>query len=551
MSFLRQFLRASDGLSDPRATLDRDRPSPQFASNGQRELRVTLSKIRRALHDPEDSPLSPQGQDQVDNVIIAPTIDISPNASTVEDILHATRKYLQGEILAEQARVDSTPEHLFEKITPHPKGNNLLQFSTAEELRSVFDGSNLTIPVRNLGMNVDKNMMERIRAGQGPRPFKTEDLVEMLRLEPRRSSGTDKAPCSEETYDELLAVLKAWNMRVGTNPDLEKQRQDLLDVLESRCQLINDIEKGHQNEKLLQQQCLHLRQALQTYRPELKEFEGQDIFSQLIVMIANQGITIPDLDDDVRDRTIETLFREFRSRIYLGEEHSVRRDRLEAETERAKLQEDDTEVEELAKERQQLDKQSCNEASEEVRTAIKIARKRLCDKVLEELQPLTEQQAGQKWRACSLAKAPASALAQNCIESENAMDNVLQDWVPNIDNASKNAINRLRKMNRLGSDNSSLVRKLAGLDVSKAERKAVIKRRRNDPRTPHIMMEVASQSAQLQGMSQRVLAGMDDLGNSLDCVLGAARASFNAHDTLLTRVDQDDPYCTAETSYVI
>jgi hypothetical protein len=551
MSFFKQYFRASDEPPEPRATLDQDRPKTQFASNGQRGPRVTLSRIRQALYDPEDNPFGPREQDQVDSVIKAPKIDIFPDTSTVEDILHATRKYLQCEILAEQVRVHPTTEYLFEKITPHPKGNTLPQFSTAEELRSVADESDLTIPVRELGMTVDKNMMERIREGQGPRPFKTEDLVEMLRLESERISGTDKAPCSEETYDELLAILEAWNTRVGTYPDLERERQDLLDVLESRCQLINDVEKGHQNEKLLRQQYLHLRQALHAYRPELRGFEDQNVFSQLIVMIANQGIAIPDLDDDVRDRAIETLFREFRSRIYLGEEHFARRDQLEAEIERAKLQEDDTEVQELAKDRQQLDKRSCNDASGEVWTAVKVARKRLYDKVLEELQPLTEQQAGQKWMACSLAKAPASALAQSCTESENAMDNMLQNWVLNIDNTLRSAISRLREMNCLGSDNSSLVNKLAGLDVSKAERKAVLERRRNDLRTPYIMMEVTSQSSRLQRMSQHVLARMDDLYGSLDYVLGAARATFNAHDTLLARVDEDDPYCTAETSYVI
>ncbi|OAG04264.1 uncharacterized protein CC84DRAFT_1166343 [Paraphaeosphaeria sporulosa] len=147
--------------------------------------------------------------------------------------------------------------------------------------------------------------------------------------------------------------------------------------------------------------------------------------------------------------------------------------------------------------------------------------------------------------------ASASALAQSCIESKDAMDEVLQIRVSGIDNALKRALDRLRKMNSLSSDNSSLVMKLAGLDVPKAERKAVLERRRNDRRTPYIMMKVTNQSFQLPGMSQRVFKQMDEIDDSLHCVLDAARANFYAHDTLLARVDEDDPYCMDETSYVV
>ncbi|KAF2442635.1 hypothetical protein P171DRAFT_486625 [Karstenula rhodostoma CBS 690.94] len=551
MAFFKQFLPTFDEPPDPRGPPPRNQPNIQLASNSDRGPRVTLSQLRLALYDPGDNPFSPGAQDPAASLFRAPEFDISPNASTVEEILHATKDFLDGEILAEQERMRAKPEFLFEKVIPHAKGNDLPQFSTAEELRNANNGSDLTIPVRDLGMTVDKDMMERIRAGQGPRPFKAEDLVERLRLEPKKIPGTDNAPYTDETYNELLAVLRAWNARVGTYPDLDVERQDLLDTFESRCQLIDGVEKGYQNERLLEEQCLRMREALHAYRPELENFEDQNVFSQLIVMIANQGIAIPDLDDNIRDRAIETLFREFRSRIYLGEEHSARRDRINSESERAKLQEDDTEVLDLAEERKQLDKESCNEASEKVRTAIKIARKRLCDKVLEELQPLTEQQAGQRWTAYSLAKASTSVLAQSCIESKNAMDEVLQTRVLDIDNALKSAIDHLRKMNRLSSHNNSLVMKLAGLDVPKAERKATMERRRNDRRTPYIMMEVANQSSQLPGMSQCVLMQMDDMDGSLHCVLDAVRANFNAHDTLLARVDEDDPYFMAETSYVV
>lgn len=503
------------------------------------------------MYDPEDNPFDTEAQDQAASSFRAPAVDISPNAETVEEILHGTKDLLDAEISREQSRVDAEPDFLFERVILHPKGNVLPQFSAAEELRDGRSGSDLMIPVQKMGMTYDKNMMERIRAGQGPRPFKQEDLVEVLRVEPRCLPDVDEFQHTEESYDELLSVLRSYNARVLTHPDLDKERKDLLAALESRCQLIDEVEKGYQVQTLLDQQYFVLHAALRAYRPELEFFQDQDAFNQLIVAIANQGIAVPDLDNEVRDRAIETVFREFRSRIYLGAGHAARWARLETEIERARLQEDDTAVQDLVCERKHLFKESCNEASERVRTALKIARKRMCDKVLEELQNLTEEQAAQqKWAACSLARTSASALAQDCIEKRDAMDEVLQDRALEIDNALSIATDRLHKMNRLSSDNSSLVAKLAGLDVPRAERQAVLDRRRNDRRTPYIMMEVADQSFQLPGMSQRVLEQMDGMSNSLYCVLDAAKANLDAHDTLLLRVDEDDLYFMDETSHV-
>ncbi|KAJ4360330.1 uncharacterized protein N0V89_000892 [Didymosphaeria variabile] len=552
MSFLKHLLPASDELPKPQLTLNRHQPNTQLTSNAEPEPRVTFGQIRKALYDPDDEnhPYDPGAKHRVTNVLIVPDSDISPDAITVEDVLRATRDFLAAETLAqEQSRAASKPEFVFEKIICHPKGKDLPQFSTAYELRNVNHGSESTIPIRNLGMAVDLDMLKRIRAGKGPRPFKAEDLVERLRLEPRPCLSSEEFPYNEETYDELLTVLRTWNMHVGNNPSCTHTRQGLLDALKSRCRLIDEVEKGHQDENLLEQQTLCLRQTLHAYRPELKSFEDQNVIHQLIIMIANQGIAIPGLDNEMRDQAVEILFREYRSRLYLGTEHSARRDRLDAETERAKLQEDDTEVQELVKQRRQLDKESCNQASEEVRSAIRIARTCLCEKVLNGLQSLTEQQAGQKWAACSIAKAPASAIAQSCIEDGDAVEGMLPDW--DIDHALKSVIERLHKMNRLGSDNARLVTKLAGLDVPKSERKAVMERRRNDARTPYIMMEVANQSSQLQGMSQRVLLRMDELDDTFDGVLDAGRASSHAHNTLLARVDEDDLYHSEEKSYLV
>ncbi|KAL1598765.1 hypothetical protein SLS60_007907 [Paraconiothyrium brasiliense] len=552
MSFLKHLFPAFDVPPETQLALDRDRPNAQLASNGKWIPPLTFTRIRKALYDSddEDRPCDPGVEQQVTNAVVGSDSDISPDAITVSDIFRATRDSLNAEISAqEQARVVFKPEFVFEKIICHPKRNDLPQFSTAQELSNVNDGNHLTIPIRSIGMTVDLDVLKRIRAGKGPRPFKAEDLVERLRLEPREGLASEECPYIEETYDELLAVLRTWNVHVGHTPDCTRTRQRLLDALISRCRLLDEVEQGHKDESILEQQGLRLRQTLHEYRPELKSFEDQDVIHQLIITIANRGIAIPDLDDEVRDRAVEILYREYRSRIYLSKEHSAWRDRLEAETERAKLQKDDTEVRELVKQRKQLDKESCNQASEEVRSAIRIARNCLSEKVLNGLQSLTEQQASQKWAGCSIAKAPASAIAQSCIENNDAVESMLQDW--DIDHTLKSAIERLHKMKHVGSDNASLVKKLAGLDVPKGERKTVLERRRKDPRTPYIMMEVANQSSQLQGMSQRVLLRMDELDDSFECVLNAGRASSRAHNTLLARVDEDNPYYKEETSYVV
>lgn len=553
MSFLKHILPAFNDPSTRNEPPSPDQSNTQVASFDEQHPRLTLQSIRDVLYDAEDISdcYKPESGRSATHMIDEPDLDVSLDANTVEDVLRATRDFLDAEISSEQANVDTTPEFRFEKIVFHPKGNNLPEFSTAQELSDFGSASDLTIPVKNLGMLVDENMMNRIREGHGPRLFKPEDLIEGLRLEPRPGSNLEDLPYFAETYNELLDVLRAWNARVSTNSDAVHTREQLLGALEARCELIDDVEQGYQNDKMLEQQSIYLRQALHSYRPELNGFQDQDIVHQLIMVTANQGIANPDLDDQIRDRVIATLFREYRSKIFLGEEHSTRRDRLAAETERAKLQGDETELQELAKQRKQLDKESCNQASEEVRTILRTTRRHLWNMVLEDLQCLTEQQAGQKWAACSVKKAPASALVQNCIEKEASIHSMLQDWDLNIGNTLRIGTERLHKLNRLGSDSSNLAKKLAGLDVPKAERRATMERRRNDHRTPYIMMDVANQSSRLQGMSQRVVKHMEELDNSLECIVNALRASYRAHDTLLARIDEDDLFCLGETLYVV
>ncbi|KAK3209266.1 hypothetical protein GRF29_69g1273191 [Pseudopithomyces chartarum] len=548
MSFLKHLLQEYREPQHRQQNPEQHRPAAQHTPAHGCGSQITLDKVREALHDPDDEhdPYKPDRDDHVVSEQEQPDFDVAADATTVDDVLQATRRYLDAEISKEQDRVDWTTEYKFEKVIQHPKGNHLPQFSSAEELQSISNAHDLLIPLKRLGMAVDKNVMDRIKAGLGPRPFESVDLIQELRIEPRPRVDSGQLLYAEETYDELLAVLQAWNMRVGKEVDVGQARQTLLEALEARCRLIHQVEVGGHNE-VLQKQCVSLRQAVHAFRPELENFRSKDLIDQLVIMVAHNGIAYPGLDDELRDLVIKTVFREFRSKIYLGEEHTARRVQLDAEIQRARLQDDSSEEANLLEGRRKLDKESCNQASEQVRTAIKAARKQLHGMVLEDLQALTELQAAQKWAACGIMKAPATLLAQSCIESEDAMDTILQGWDVNIDNVVKAASQSMHTMCRLDADNRRQAKKLAGLDVPKAERKSVMERRRRDHRTPLIMNEVQNQRSQIQDLSRSVSGRMEGLHSNLDHALGAALTSSRTHDALLARVDEGDYHDTEET----
>lgn len=553
MSFFKQFLPDYDKPSKRVEPSKRTEPTRQVASSSKYGAPITLSRVREALWDPEDEddPYNPGRNQHATHDAISPSLDISPNARTAEEILQDTRAWLHGEILQEQGSVDWTPEFKFERVVLHPKGNELPQFSSPDELKRVSNASDLLIPVKRRGMYVDRAMLDRIQAGLGPRPSRIEDLVERLRIEPKTHSASDDSPYVEETYAELLAILQSWNTRVGRIVHVAQERDELVDALEERCSLIHEIETGDQNDILLAEQYMRLHRALHAFRPELDGFQDQNVFNQLVITIANHGRTNPEIDTELQELVIKTLFREYRSRIYFSHEHVAKRFRGDAEIELARLQEDGTEGEELAERRRKLDKESCNQASEEVLRDIQIAQKRLYGKVLEEVQSLAEQQAGQKWLACSITRTPASILAQDCIDDESELGNILQDWDLNVDDAIKVAIHSLQRISRFEGDNRRQVRKLAGLDVPRAERKAVMERRRKDYRTPLIMKEIQNQNSQIQDFSRRVVKRMEDVEGSLGYVLEAAGVSYRAHDRLLAKIDQEDVECLEPALYAV
>ena len=542
MSFFKQLLSDYVESSTRQQRPNQDQTAVRPISAGTCGLPIALTRIREALRDPDldYNPYEPGDDDTAVCESMPSTSDVTQVASSVDHILQATRSYLETEIAKEQHDLDWTFEYKFEKVVLHPKGNELPQFSSAEELKQIVYANDLLIPVKAMGMAVDRAVMDRIQAGVGPRPAQYEDLIEKLRLKPKPRAALDQPLNLSETYDELLGVLRAWNMHVGGLVDQTRAREELLYALEARCQLIDAVETGKEYTASLRAQCELLRHALHAFRPELRDFENQDVFDQLVIMLANEGLANPRLDDEVRHLAVQTLFRDRRLRIFFSDEHTERRSRLDAELQRAKIQEDPTEEVELLNERKKLEKESFNQASEKVRTAIKLARRQLYNLNLKELQTLTEQQAGQKEAACSVERAPGKLLAQRCIDSNIYVEDMIRAWDVGIEDRLKAVEYSMQRMDRLDADNRRQARKLAGLDVSSADRKAVMERRRKDHRTALIMKEVEDQSSQVQDLSRSVLKRMETIRPRLNNALEAVNSSYVAHETLLARLDEDD-----------
>lgn len=541
MSFFKQFLPAYVESSTRRQSPLQNQTAAQSVLTDNSTLPITLGRVREALLDPDldYDPYEPGHDDSVVCESGSPDFDVTQVVGSVDRIFRATQNYLNAEIAKEQPDLNWTSEYKYEKVVLHPKGNDLPQFSSAEELKHIVNANDLLIPVRTMGMAVDEAIMTRIQAGLGPRPVQSVDLVKELRLKPRPITNLAQPLNNAETYDELLTVLQAWNMHVAHVADQTRAREKLLYALEARCQLTHAVETGKEDMSRLREQHVLLRHALHAFRPELKHFENQDVSDQLTIMLANEGLANPGLDHEVRHAAVHALFRDCRSKIFFCDDHTARREKLDAELQRARIQEDRAEEADLLNERKKLDKESYNQASEEVRTAIKLARGQLYRLTLEQLQTLAEQQTGQKGAACSLGRTPTTLLAQHCINSRNEVDDMIRDWDVSIDGNVTAVGHSMQRMNRLDTDNRRQAKKLAGLDVPSADRKAVMERRRNDHRTPLIMKEVEDQGLQLQDLSRRVLKRMETIGSRLDDVLEAASNSYRAHEALLVRLDDD------------
>jgi len=503
---------------------------------------ITRALVQKALYDSDDQTSVHDAEDvsHRDPSPKYPALRRDSASTTVNETLQATKKWLEAEAKAEERNVDPASEFKFEKVVHHPKGSNLPQFSTAEELQSVVNPNDLLIPQKNPGMAIDGKMMDRLHAGRGPRSPKPEDLIERLRLGKPRSS-------TNETYEELLGVLQAWNLHVSRTPHLHEKQAELLDALHERCRMITDVERKLKRQNDLDHQCLRLRQALHAFRPELIDFKDQSIRALLIVSVANFRVAVPDFDENIKSSMIETLYREFRLSIYTSKEHTARRERIKAEMRQASSQGDETAIRELVEQRTILSDKSKRLAAERTLDVLRLARRNLHAKALGELQSLAELQAGQKWAASEGRQTSISNSLERCDQAEDVAYEALREYAGRIGEQMDAAAWSMGEMLRLSRDCAHQVDRFAALDISNVEEREKVKQQRiDDAATAEEMMNVVDQGRVLQDVSRRTIRRMAALESIFDAVRGAANRRFREYDSLLAAIGDEESYPDAK-----
>lgn len=496
-----------------------------------RVVSLTRCLVQAALRDSDSG--DQKGDVDVDSAQPIPGHD--SGSDEPEIVLRDTRNWLESLAQRERKKTNQVPEYTFRRIVVDPEGSVFPFLAPGEGVES---DTPQAILVKSPGLALDTSVLDRIREGRGPRDFEPEDLVAKLRV---GTSADTSSTCStfsseeEETYQGLLDVLFNWNRHVGQYKGLVKERKELLDALEERNHLITDIERGHKKSELLEKEISRLKRALKVFRPELATFEDQRVGAHLVMMVANFRIAIPDIDDELKYALIKTIAREVRLAIHFEKEYVARRAQLRA---LAKATGSSEEVQRLAQKRLDLNAEVWSLTCAKTIDIIKEARTELCERVLEDLNDLVAQQAGQKWAAYD------ASLASTCLpdteweEAQHTLRQTINKSLGPLEDMREVASFNIEEMKRLNRNCIGRTIKFAALDVhDPIAREHVRKERLEEPATARMMMKVVEEAKVMQDMSHFLSGRMETLENSLETALAAANAQLRAYDGMLAAVD--------------
>jgi len=420
----------------------------------------------------------------------------------VDDILSDTRSWLEGLVEEERSRAgwgSWGSEFRFERSPVRPE-------RISDEDRAVLD---------------------RISRCEGPRPFEYEDILAPLRLRGSRKYVARTAPSFSETYKDQLNILDKWNRKVASVPNLDKEREELYDRLEERCQMIANVETRRRIPGEFDAQSSRLRKALRRFRPEVATFEHRSCLSVLVVIVAHVRVARPDIDLEMRDKMVETIFREMRLMVRTEKQHDVRDRQLEARLQTAYESEDRTVADCLRREKKDLAKKDRTFCTEKTIDRLKVARKSVQQRVLAELQDLAVQQAGMKRAAYERLTIPYSLL-QESLDTDGVVKR-MQEHLLNAEAACDADFANVANMLDLAYGCHDGTKRFAGKDVesvSNRERERIKWERMEDPKTYSMMMRVVDDGTAVSQIPGVVTAHMTKLDESLELALGVAKEQF-------------------------
>lgn len=495
---------------------------------------LTCALVRELLREEDDELYEQDPGDEdvagTDRVHIADEGDLI--STNPESTLSTTRNWLEELCNEEQSKADSEPEYHFQRVVRHPEGAELPSFSGAESIHR--DG--LTdILVKPPGLALKIEIVDRISRGEGPRDTRYNDLLAPLRL---NSDSPDRAiPYCTETYRQLYDVLQKWNKHVGSILDLSAEREELLEALNERAQLISKIEKGLKKRAVLDHPNPRLQQALRAFRPEIAGFENQSVFDILVMLVANLRVANPDLDDETKCAIIRVVYREARLTLLSDKEYNAKKRDIQSKLESARRADDEAEVKRLNSQKHELQMQSHARRAETTIDFIRNARKDLYWKALLEMQDLALQQAGQKWAASERLSAQEQS-EQKRKDMEGALENTAKPLAHGIA-LCEAAVVDMANMAGLIHECIIRMRKTAALDLTdSAARDRVRKERMENPETALVMMKVSDNSKAVLPLPSLIMEHMSQIEGHLGKLSAAASYQFRVYDGILQRLSE-------------
>ncbi|KAF2683770.1 hypothetical protein K458DRAFT_431978 [Lentithecium fluviatile CBS 122367] len=466
---------------------------------------ITRELIREILFDVEDDrEVGPDYRLDLGNLGNLDAVDDGSIFASRDAALQEMRSWLDDLTEEEHSKAERGPKFQFERSGPPPERTSL----------------------------EDKATLDRISKGHGPRDLEYDDILAPLRLiEPTEDPAATAAKPLEETYEDQLEVLTNWNRKVAGIPDLTKERENLLKVLEERRQLITEAEQGLRSPKDLDRHSPRLRKALRAFRPEVAEFENRSSLHTLIVIVANFRIANPDIDEEVRDQMIETILREIRLITRNNEHHELRDRQLEARLRSALESRDHKVVKYLRKEMKDLAKKDRENYTKKTIDRIREARRLVYQQVLAELQEIAALLTGLKLAAFERFSVPYDLL-RNGLETEDAV-NHMQEHLLNAAAACDADIANVAHMLYLGSGCYERTKRFAAKDLTNVtddEREFIRLARLEDPKTYSMMMKVVADREGVSQMPDMVRNHMTKLDELLGLALSMATNQFRELD---------------------
>jgi hypothetical protein len=423
----------------------------------------------------------------------------------------------------------------------------LAELCKEEQLKVDWKPEYLLPATKNVSLEpaMDTEILGPIMMGLGPRPdqqrYQTrmfKDIIAELRRPPKSPytwfpEGQEEAAGGEarsiETYEELHAILQVWNRSMSVIEDQDKKRENLLHALRERERMLDDVRYQSRSPEHLQNQSVLLMEALCACWPEIKEWEKvKEPYDTIVAIIANRRIAKPEIEDDeVWDAIFIVMLTELKMSLpgeWLEDEFYIQN---------ALKHPGAWDNEEIRENLIQRDKKVFDRMAVQLATwllsDLRAARKDLRQKVLEQLQYLTMQQAGAREHLDDLGVQTAfGPWLQGCLVADAEASRTIIQNAEIWDTESETMISTHKVIWNLTRSARTRLSEIQGVEFERdpAERQQMIAERENESRTARLMDRVVRDRNVLVKILETLFGRLDVVDKALQAGLESKTRSF-------------------------